>query len=320
MCFLRELVVYIFIFKNWADVSQFLSIFFFAAMTNLHSTCAGESSEENLFFYKKIIFVFGFWSTKTWFWETTRHVRKNCPYVEKRTFGAKFFENVISRIIIFRNWAEYFLPSMERVWYGCEKGILRDQTTFKGAYIFEVRETKLLNFSRPRAEEFETIGFIFWRDFRNCILFAEMKVGSVNTFFWYISRLWVSNYFPFLASIFVRGLSKMYFLSPEDFCEEMTSFGKWFFPFWVWSRKFLTFGIKLFHGFKNWSSSDHRIFSRKRIHQWKPQYLIFSRNWAENCSDIGEFFLAICQKAIYDCSGAFRGKGKNWDKFWQSLP
>ena len=46
----------------------------------------------------------------------------------------------------------------------------------------------------------------------------------------------------------------------------------------------------------------------------------FSGIWAENCSDIGEFFLAICQKAIYDCRGAFIGKRKNWDKFWQPLP
>ena len=50
--FLRELFVFIIIFKNWADVSQFLSIFS-AAMTNLHSTCAGEGSEENLFFFTK---------------------------------------------------------------------------------------------------------------------------------------------------------------------------------------------------------------------------------------------------------------------------
>ena len=140
----------------------------------------------------------------------------------------------------------------------------------KELIILRYKKQIFLNNFRPRAEEYETIGLIFWDDFRNCILFAEMKVGSVNTFFWYISRLWVSKFFPFLASIFVRGLWKMYFLSPEDFCEEMTSFGKWFFPFWVWSRKFLTFGIKLFHGFKNWSSSDRRIFSRKRIHQWKP--------------------------------------------------
>ena len=29
------------------------------------------------------------------------------------------------------------------------------------------------------------------------------------------------------------------------------------------------------------------------------------------------FFLAICQKAIYDCSGALRGKDKIWEKFSQ---
>ena len=93
----------------------------------------GGTFRGKIFFPKKVKFVFGFWSTKIWFWETTRHVRKNCPYVEKGTFGATFFENVISRIIIFRSWAKHFLPSMERVWHGCEKGILRDQTTFEGA-------------------------------------------------------------------------------------------------------------------------------------------------------------------------------------------
>ena len=45
--------------------------------------------------------------------------------------------------------------------------------------------------------------------------------------------------------------------------------------------------------------------------------MTFSGIWAENCSEFGEFFLAICQKAIYDCRGAFRGNGKVWDKFWQ---
>ena len=43
----------------------------------------------------------------------------------------------------------------------------------------------------------------------------------------------------------------------------------------------------------------------------------FTGIWAENCSAIGDFFVAICQKAIYDCRGAFRGKDKIWDKFRQ---
>ena len=169
----------------------------------------GGTFRGKIFFPKKVNCVFGFWSTKIWFWETTRHVHKNCPYVEKWTIGATFFEKVISRIIIFRRWAKYFLPSMERVWHGCEKCILRDQTNFEGAYYLRYKKRNFLNNFRPRAEEYETIAFIFWHDFRKCMLFAEMKFGSVNTFFWCVFGLWVSNFFPFLASIFVRGLSKM---------------------------------------------------------------------------------------------------------------
>ena len=59
------------------------------------------------------------------------------------------------------------------------------------------------------------------------------------------------------------------------------------------------------------------FFQRK---EWINENLntwFFSGIWAENCSEFGEFFLAICQKAIYDCRGAFRGNGKVWDKFWQ---
>ena len=139
---LRELVVYIIIFKNWAEGFWNFVQFFGSVVKNAFLVCGG-TFRGKIFFPKKVNFVFGFWSAKFWFWETTRHVRKNCPYVEKRTFGAAFFENVISRIIIFGSWAKYFLPSMERVWHGCEKDILRDQTTFKGAYYFKVQETKL---------------------------------------------------------------------------------------------------------------------------------------------------------------------------------
>ena len=118
----------------------------FGSVVKIAFLVCGGTFRGKIFFPKKVNFIFGFWSTKIWFWETTRHVCKNCPYVEKRTMGATFFENVISRIIIFRSWAKHFLPSMERVWHGCEKGILRDQTTFEGAYYFKVQETKLFGY------------------------------------------------------------------------------------------------------------------------------------------------------------------------------
>ena len=139
MCFLRELVFYIIIFKNWAEGFWFF-VQFFGSVAKIAFLVCGGTFRGKIFFPKKVKFVFGFWSTEIWFWETTRHVRKNCPYVEKRTFGATFFENVISRIIIFRTWAKYFLPSMERFGHGCGKGILRDQTTSKRAYYFEVQK------------------------------------------------------------------------------------------------------------------------------------------------------------------------------------
>ena len=132
MCFLRELVVYIIIFKKWAE-GFWIFVQFFGSVVKIAFFVCGGKFRGKIFFPQKVNFVFGFLSTKTWFWETTRHVRKNCPYVEKRTFGATLFENVIGRIFKFRSLANYILPSMERVWHGCEKGILRDQTTFKGA-------------------------------------------------------------------------------------------------------------------------------------------------------------------------------------------
>ena len=54
---------------------------------------------------------------------------------------------------------------------------------FKELIILRYKKQNFLNNFRPRAEGYETIGFIFWHDFRNCMLFSEMKVGSVSTFF-----------------------------------------------------------------------------------------------------------------------------------------
>ena len=53
----------------------------------------------------------------------------------------------------------------------------------KELIILRYKKQNFLNNLRPRAEEYETIGFIFWHDFRNRILFVEMKVGSVNICF-----------------------------------------------------------------------------------------------------------------------------------------
>ena len=53
----------------------------------------------------------------------------------------------------------------------------------KELIILRYKKQNFLNNFRPRAEEYETTGFTFWHDFRNCIPFVEMKFGSVNTFF-----------------------------------------------------------------------------------------------------------------------------------------
>ena len=69
---------------------------------------------------------------------------KSASYVSRGTFGATFFEYVISRISILWSWAKNFLPPMERLWHGCGSGILRDQTTVIGAFCFKVKEPKFV--------------------------------------------------------------------------------------------------------------------------------------------------------------------------------
>ena len=178
---------------------------FLAALLKLHSTCAEEHTEEKPSFQKEKSALFSdFDPQKNNSEEKTRYVRKNCPYLVKRTFGATFFQNVISGIIIFRSSAKYFLPPLERVWHGCENGILRDQSTVKGAYCFKVHKLKLFNNFMPRAEEHETIGLIFWHDFQICIFFDQIKNGLKILFFICFRTLSVV-FFGFWWTIFRKG-------------------------------------------------------------------------------------------------------------------
>ena len=79
------------------------------------------------------------------------------------------------------------------------------------------KKQNFLDIFRPRAEEYETIGFIFWHDFRKCILFAEMKVGSVNTCFLICFRTLSVNFFRFLARILWEGCQKCNFCLQKIF-------------------------------------------------------------------------------------------------------
>ena len=140
----------------------------------------------------------------------------------------------------------------------------------KELIILRYKKQNFLNNLRPRAEEYETIGFIFWHDFRNRILFVEMKVGSVNICFFDMFSDFECQFFSISEEHFCeRAVKNVIFVSRRLFWRDDKIWELVFFGFWVWSRKFLTFGRKLLHGFKNWSSSDHRVFSRKRMHQWK---------------------------------------------------
>ena len=182
-----------FFWENWSFIWLFSEIVrkaygflssFLAALLKLQSTCAEDHTEEKPSFQKEKSALFSdFDPQKNNSEKKTRNVRKNCPYLVKRTFGATFFQNVISGIIIFRSSAKYFLPPLERVWHGCENGILRDQSTVKGAYCFKVHKLKLFNNFMPRAEEHETIGLIFWHDFQICIFFDQIKNGLKILFF-----------------------------------------------------------------------------------------------------------------------------------------
>ena len=106
MFFLRKLIVSKNIFRKRAEGFWIFVQFFGSVDKNAFLVCGGTYRWKTFIPERKFNFVFGFWSTKIWFWETIRYVRKNCPYLVKRTFGATFFENVISGIIVIRSWAK----------------------------------------------------------------------------------------------------------------------------------------------------------------------------------------------------------------------
>ena len=91
MFFLRKLIVYKIIFRKRAEGFWFLVQFFGSVVKIAFYVCGGTFRGKSSFPERKVNFVFEFWSTKVWFWETSRHVRKNWPYVVKRTIGATFF-------------------------------------------------------------------------------------------------------------------------------------------------------------------------------------------------------------------------------------
>ena len=72
-------------------------------------------------------------------------------------------------------------------------------------------------------------------------------------------------FFRFWRAFLWEGCQKCNFCLQKIFLKRWQVLRNSFFCFWVWSRKFLTFVTKLLHGFENWSSTDHRIFSRKKF-------------------------------------------------------
>ena len=140
---------------------------------------------------------------------------------------------------------------------------------FKELIILRYKKQNFLNNFRPRAEEYETIGFFLTR-LSKLHAFCRDESWISKHFFWYVFGLLVSIFFRFWRAFLWEGFQNCNFCLQKFFLKRWQVLRKIFFCFWDWSRKFLSFGMKLLHGFKNWSSSDHRIFSRKSIHPWKP--------------------------------------------------
>ena len=111
------------------------------------------------------------------------------------------------------------------------------------------KKQNFLDIFRPRAEEYETIGFIFWHDFRKCILFAEMKVGSVNTCFLICFRTLSVNFFRFLARILWEGCQKCNFCLQKIFLKRWQVLRNSFFWFLSLIAKISDFWHKTFAWF-----------------------------------------------------------------------
>ena len=107
----------------------------------------------------------------------------------------------------------------------------------KELIILRYKKNFLNNF-RPRAEEFEAIGFIFWHDFRNCILFVEMKVGSVNIcFFDMFSDFECQFFLHFWRAFLWEGCQKCNFCLQKIFLKRWQVLRKSFFLFSEFDRE-----------------------------------------------------------------------------------
>ena len=191
--FSRKLVVCIIFFRVWAEgfwiFVHFIGRFAF-------SVCIGIFRGKIFFQWKSTLFS----DFSTQKMDSEKHfgmLVKTASYASRGTFGATFFQYVLSRITIFRSRTNIFLPPMERFWHGCESGILRDQRTVIEEFCFNLKEPILFDNFRPLAEESKFFGCIFWQEFQKCILFDQIKIGSINIYFLYVFGLWVYSSLDF---------------------------------------------------------------------------------------------------------------------------
>ena len=159
---------------------------------------------------------------------------------------------------------------MERVWHGCEKVILRDQTTFKGAHYFEVRETKTFWIvSGLERKSMKLLVLFFDTIFQIAYFLPRWKLDQLTLFLMF-SDFECRIFFSFWRAFLWEGCENCNSCLKKIFLKRWQVLRNSFFFFVSLIAKISDFWHKkLLHGFKNRSSSDHRIFSRKRIHQWK---------------------------------------------------
>ena len=141
---------------------------------------------------------------------------------------------------------------------------------FKELIILRYKKQKFLNNFRPRAEDYETIGFIFWHDFRNCMLFAEMKVGSVNTFFDMFSDFSVDFFSVFGEHFCERAFKIVIFVSRSFFWRDDKFWEIFFFVSEFDRENFWLLAWKFCMVLKTEVQVNTGVFSRKRMHQGKP--------------------------------------------------